>query len=656
MELDKYLVVETRGGWKKYVHLYDSPEDCSAHPFEIAPGMYANSGSSKDPDFSGLTFKDKTGKAYAILRHGLHRNVYDSLFCDELVKEDDSRFIDIANNAGISYNKTFKGCTVNASSIAKLNFKDAGSANSLFRNAVLIGEPDEELSLYFENLRPHNCVNMFRNTTLKNGLKIHLHGISPSMYQILGITDTKSYILEGMVNWENLALTLDPELKTIDRAFTNKYGAWPTTMKNAFENMKNLKTIEDWLIDGFYVTDASYAFHGCESLGHINVGFLSGDSLSNLTGLFSGCSSLTSINGLEKITITNDVSIMGLFQGAEKLPEVTGLQNWNTTHIKNMANIFRDCGSLTRADIENWNTDSVLDASGMFQGCLNWTKELKFNSPVFKNVVNINHMFSRVSPALIKFAYELGQNREDAMSAAEDLDYLFEYTEASEGIDLSTWHINETKPVHCQGAFNGVKAPIINLWANSEAATNCDYTNAFMNSNVKHINGVIPLNNTIGAVFTNCPDVRSVLFAGTEADALLGKGTLLDEQYICNEENYGGAKIVSISTTYDEKLETYETKYTIQSALDNIGTQYLHINLPDGGLVSCFSFRNKQYITEELLELHNIAITNERAGVVELTLKEGASFQLYVTTEELAPDTPDKKTWPTLEWSKKKKA
>lgn len=70
MELKSYLVVETARGWKKYIHLYDSPKDCTSVALSIAPNVYVNIGEPDSPDFSGLYYKDKSGKRYGVLRHG----------------------------------------------------------------------------------------------------------------------------------------------------------------------------------------------------------------------------------------------------------------------------------------------------------------------------------------------------------------------------------------------------------------------------------------------------------------------------------------------------------------------------------------------------------------------------------------------------------
>jgi surface protein len=83
---------------------------------------------------------------------------------------------------------------------------------------------------------------------------------------------------------------------------------------------------------------------------------------------FSGMSNLKDIEGLENLNTSSVTSMLGMFSGCSSLTTVD-LSGFNTSSVTNMGNMFKDCTSLTELDLTTFNTSSVVSCMGMFSGC-----------------------------------------------------------------------------------------------------------------------------------------------------------------------------------------------------------------------------------------------------------------------------------------------
>lgn len=214
-----------------------------------------------------------------------------------------------------------------------------------------------------------------------------------------------------------------------------------TSMRSAFQNCKNLKTI--YVTSAFTtdkVTEGSYAFAGCVNLPNYNPdktgvemahtgagGYLTAATASWVrwdapTGTLSfhrGATKPAGDNILDlgygddpnwdthaaeikkvvfKAGFRDETHTMcsNWFNGCTNLSSIEGIENLNTSNVKNMSGMFAKCSNLETLDLSHFNTENVTTMVQMFYGC---TKLHNLNIDNFntENVSYMNGMFDGCS-------------------------------------------------------------------------------------------------------------------------------------------------------------------------------------------------------------------------------------------------------------------
>lgn len=214
-----------------------------------------------------------------------------------------------------------------------------------------------------------------------------------------------------------------------------------TSMRSAFQNCKNLKTI--YVTSAFTtdkVTEGSYAFAGCVNLPNYNPdktgvemahtgagGYLTAASASWVrwdapTGTLSFHRSATKPAGdnildlgygndpnwdthaaeIKKVVFKagfrdeTHTTCSNWFNGCTNLTSIEGIENLNTSNVKNMSGMFAKCSNLETLDLSHFNTENVTTMVQMFYGCTK-LHDLNISSFNTENVTSMNQMFGGCS-------------------------------------------------------------------------------------------------------------------------------------------------------------------------------------------------------------------------------------------------------------------
>lgn len=210
-----------------------------------------------------------------------------------------------------------------------------------------------------------------------------------------------------------------------------------TSMRSAFQNCKNLKTI--YVTSAFTtdkVTEGSYAFAGCVNLPNFNPaktdkamahtgagGYLTAATASWVrwdapTGTLSFHRGATKPAGVNILALgtgtypnwdTHAAEIKKVvfkagfrdethwtcskwFSGCTNLTSIEGIENLNTSNVTYMNEMFDQCSNLETLDLSHFNTEKVENMSNMFNGCTK-LHDLNISSFNTENVTNMYGMF-----------------------------------------------------------------------------------------------------------------------------------------------------------------------------------------------------------------------------------------------------------------------
>lgn len=214
-----------------------------------------------------------------------------------------------------------------------------------------------------------------------------------------------------------------------------------TSMRSAFQNCKNLKTI--YVTSAFTtdkVTEGSYAFAGCVNLPNYNPdktgvemahtgagGYLTAATASWVrwdapTGTLSFHRGATKPVGdniyelqygnrqdwndhaaeIKKVVFKagfrdeTHTTCSNWFNGCTNLTSIEGIENLNTSNVENMSGMFALCSNLETLDLSHFNTERVTTMAQMFYGCTK-LHDLNISSFNTEKVTSMNQMFSNCS-------------------------------------------------------------------------------------------------------------------------------------------------------------------------------------------------------------------------------------------------------------------
>lgn len=267
-----------------------------------------------------------------------------------------------------------------------------------------------------------------------------------------------------------------------------------TSMRSAFQNCKNLKTI--YVTSAFTtdkVTEGSYAFAGCVNLPNYNSdktgvemahtgegGYLTAATASWVrwdapTGTLSFHRSATKPAGdnildlgygndpnwdthaaeIKKVVFKagfrdeTHTTCSNWFNGCTNLTSIEGIENLNTSNVKNMSGMFAKCSNLETLDLSHFNTENVTTMAQMFYGC---TKLHNLNIDNFntENVSYMNGMFEGCSglDTLDLSHFNTRYVRKDGMN------YMFNGCSSLSSLDVSNF-ITDKPSMQLDGLFKG---------------------------------------------------------------------------------------------------------------------------------------------------------------------------------------------------------
>ena len=165
-----------------------------------------------------------------------------------------------------------------------------------------------------------------------------------------------------------------------------------THVEYMFYNCSSLKELDLNNFNTTNVTDMHSMFSGCSSLKEIDLKNFNVSKVKDMGRMFYFCEKLITLGFWENFNTINVTNMEEMFNNCTSLKKLD-LNNFNTTNVTNMCFMFYKCSSLTELDISNFNTINVMEMMGMFCDCKNLKKlELgkKFNT---KNVTNMAYMF-----------------------------------------------------------------------------------------------------------------------------------------------------------------------------------------------------------------------------------------------------------------------
>ena len=163
------------------------------------------------------------------------------------------------------------------------------------------------------------------------------------------------------------------------KTLTFKYGEKP----DGAYSMNTPADMPDWSMYGSEVTkvvfdetfaaarptSCAYWFRNMTKLNTIEgIDNLNTSSVKNMAEMFSGCSSLTSLN-LSHFNTEKDTSMCRMFQGCSSLTSLVFSSDFNTESVTNMEAMFYDCSSLTTLNLSDFNTRNVENMISMFYNC-----------------------------------------------------------------------------------------------------------------------------------------------------------------------------------------------------------------------------------------------------------------------------------------------
>jgi surface protein len=86
----------------------------------------------------------------------------------------------------------------------------------------------------------------------------------------------------------------------------------------------------------------------------------------NSRSLFEGLTELVSIEGIEKLNVSEVVNMRGMFYNVSAIQELN-LSSWNVSNVNSMFDMFTGTTLLRKINLSNWDTTNVVDMTRMFE-------------------------------------------------------------------------------------------------------------------------------------------------------------------------------------------------------------------------------------------------------------------------------------------------
>lgn len=219
--------------------------------------------------------------------------------------------------------------------------------------------------------------------------------ITTSSNEIITLPYQSNGVYNGVIDWGDGSTSLN---SYNNRAHTySTAGTYTITVSgrirgfrfNNSGNKDKINRIFQWG-NQFDIGTLSSSFYGCSNLDLSEVSDVLKISgrLRNFANLFRDCTSLTTINNVNNWNVSNITSFQSSFQGCINFNQ--SLNGWDTGRATNMAAMFFGCTSFN-GEIGAWNTGRVILFNSFLQDCTNFNQDISnFN---LQNTTTTNQMF-----------------------------------------------------------------------------------------------------------------------------------------------------------------------------------------------------------------------------------------------------------------------
>ncbi|MBQ9865158.1 MAG: BspA family leucine-rich repeat surface protein [Bacteroidales bacterium] len=165
-----------------------------------------------------------------------------------------------------------------------------------------------------------------------------------------------------------------------------------SAMFKGFTHVSNIGWTENVLFETEDVTDMSWMFAGCTSLGTLSsIGSFNTTNVTNMSHLFDGSRLPNSLDlsGFSTHHVT-DTGMVAMFKNTTNLSTLN-LTNFTAEQITSLEDMFNGSVSLTTVDLSSFNTAQVTNMKNMFNGCVAMTN-LDLSTFNMSNVSNANKL------------------------------------------------------------------------------------------------------------------------------------------------------------------------------------------------------------------------------------------------------------------------
>ena len=182
------------------------------------------------------------------------------------------------------------------------------------------------------------------------------------------------------------------------------------SLKGAFKECKNLKSIDFNDFSFNNISDLSHLFFNCKALTFLYPSLHLSEKVTNISFMFANCSSLTSID-LSYFNTINTKDMSGLFYGCSNLTSID-LTNFKAFSSVNIEFMFAGCSSLKSINLEFLENNNIKNFNNAFLNCSN-LKYVKFPYLNEKLKDNIKKMFIGCNKFLLTKLLSTSNNKND---------------------------------------------------------------------------------------------------------------------------------------------------------------------------------------------------------------------------------------------------
>ena len=325
-------------------------------------------------------------------------------------------------------------------------------------------------------------------------------------------------------------------------------------------------------------------------------------------GLRDSLSSIAFENG---VRLTGSASMM--FSGFEKL-ESADLSDVDASGVTDMSSMFHGCSELESLDLSGMNVIDVTNMHYLFAFCSSLT-DLDISGLDTRNVTDIGGMFYVCS--VLKNIDLSGLDTHNVLSMSD----MFSWCEGLEEIDLSgldTHNVNDMSELFrdCP-SLKRVDLSCLNMEEVSLMQYMFENCTSLESVNMSGVN--TPCLANVQKMFKNCPSLKTVNMTGVDLSQISEEDKTVEMLTDCSslEEFY-------VPTGLSFEVELPVTMYD--------GSGNVWTSVPQG-------------LTESILLMNEISVTDVTLNTEEMTMEPGETFQLEALLQ------PGIATNKTVTWS-----